>query len=76
MELQKKRSNAMISRVDFEAGAYAYDAMWTAALALDSAWRQGHKLEEFDYTNKTMGSAIYSEALNVQFNGASVSHPN
>ena len=61
--------------------AYMFDAMWTAALALN---RTATRLKErnlslmnFSYDDEyNISSVIYEESLNVEFFGLTVSHHN
>lgn len=56
-----------------------FDAMWTAALALNRTATQLKKhnisLKDFDYDDKyNISDMIYKEALKVKFFGLTVSH--
>ena len=59
--------------------AYMFDAMWTAALALNrTATRLKERnlsLMDFSYDDEyNISSIIYEESLNVEFFGLTVSH--
>ena len=73
-EYLKRLNDTEVSAVHFDAATYAYDAVWTGALALEEARMQsGINLSEFTYENETIANAIYSAVLKVSFNGTSVS---
>lgn len=60
-----------------EEAAAAYDAVWTAALALNATEEQlaetNSSLANFTYNDDTVAEVFYNNCLLVSFNGASVS---
>ena len=57
-------------------GAYMFDAVWAAALALHNTAKKlpmGQSLLDFDYSSTVLSESIYEEALNVNFFGLTVS---
>jgi len=59
-----------------EDSAYIFDAVWTAALALNntaSKLPNGVTLKNFTYENRNMSQLIYEETLKVNFFGLTVS---
>ena len=69
--------NASINDVVRNDSAYMFDAIWTAALALNrTATRLKEKnltLKDFDYDDKhNISDMIYEEALNTSFFGLTV----
>ena len=58
--------------------AFVFDALWTAALALNKTETRLHKknltLTDFDYDDKhNISGMIYEEAVNLNFFGLTVS---
>ena len=61
---------------NLEDGAYMFDTVWAAALALHNTAAKlpnGQSLRDFNYSNEKMSEMIYKEALNVTFFGLTVS---
>ena len=61
---------------NLEDGAYMFDTVWTAALALNKTAQKlpsGQSLLDFNYENAEISKIIYDEALNVSFFGLTVS---
>jgi len=56
-----------------EDGAYMFDTVWAAILALNSTAAKGNTLTTFDYSNKILSEIIYNETLKVNFFGLTVS---
>ena len=66
-----------------EEAAAAYDAVWTAALALHATEEQladiassanfASSIADFTYNDKNMSQRFYNNCLQVSFSGASVS---
>ena len=57
-------------------GAYMFDTVWAAALALNNTAAKlpsGQSLLDFDYSNANLSQLIYQEVLNVSFFGLTVS---
>lgn len=60
---------------------YVYDAVWTAAFALDNASKQlkngllgNVSLEDFDYTRSDINNVLLNSVRSVKFRGVSVSY--
>ena len=61
---------------NLEDGAYMFDTVWAAALALHNTAAKlpsGQSLLDFNYSNSNLSKMIYEEALNVSFFGLTVS---
>jgi len=61
---------------NLEDGAYMFDTVWTAALALNSTAAKlpsRQSLLDFDYLSANLSEIIYKEALEVKFFGLTVS---
>ena len=61
---------------NLEDGAYMFDTVWAAALALHNTAEKlpsGQSLLDFNYSNTKISEMIYKEALNVSFFGLTVS---
>ena len=61
---------------NLEDGAYMFDTVWAAALALHRTavkLPSGQSLLDFNYSNTKISEMIYKEALNVSFFGLTVS---
>ena len=54
-------------------GAFMFDTVWAAALALNETAKQGYSLTDFNYMNKNLSNVIYNEILKVEFFGLTVS---
>jgi len=57
-------------------GAYMFDTVWAAALALHNTAKKlpsGQSLLDFNYSNENLSEMIYKEALGVKFFGLTVS---
>ena len=62
---------------NLEDGAYMFDTVWAAALALHNTAAKlpsGQSLKDFNYSNTDLSDMIYKEALNVSFFGLTVSY--
>ena len=75
-EIFEKEDNSSTPAI--EDGAYMFDAIWTAALALNKTESQLRKknlsLKDFTYNDEyDISSTIYEEALKLIFFGLSVS---
>lgn len=58
---------------NLEDGAFMFDTVWAAVLALNRTAAMGHLLTNFNYENKNISKIIYNEALKVEFFGLTVS---
>ena len=58
---------------NLEDGAFMYDTVWAAVLALNRIAEMGYSLTDFDYSNENLSKVIYNEALEVEFFGLTVS---
>ena len=61
---------------NLEDGAYMFDTVWAAALALRNVTAKlpsGQSLMDFNYSNAEISDMLYKEALNVSFFGLTVS---
>lgn len=58
---------------NLEDGAFMFDTVWAAILALNSIVARGYSLTNFNYSNKNLSAEIYKEILNVEFFGLTVS---
>ena len=58
---------------NLEDGAFMYDTVWAAVLALDRTAEMGYSLTDFNYLNESFSRVIYNEALKVEFFGLTVS---
>ena len=61
---------------NLEDGAYMFDTVWAAALALNNTAAKlpsGQSLLDFNYLNSNLSKMIYEEALKVSFFGLTVS---
>ena len=57
-------------------GAYMFDTVWAAAIALHNTAAKlpsGQSLMDFNYSNAELSDILYKEALNVSFFGLTVS---
>ena len=77
--VKHNRLNTSVNDVVRNDSAYMFDAIWTAALALNrTAIRlkeENLTLKDFDYNDKhNISGMIYEEALNTKFFGLTVRH--
>ena len=73
MKYREASGNDDISEYPYNLSTFGYDATWLAALALTRSEDKIHHLASFG-NNGTYAQKIYSNALEVQFEGASVSY--
>ena len=57
---------------NLEDGAFMFDTVWAALLALNSTMAKGYSLADFNYLNEDLSKAIYEEMLMVKFFGLTV----
>ena len=65
---------ALDNNIDFSeemdpVDAYLYDSVWTYALGLNQSISEGHRPEDFDYSNTSFTTAFYENTFSQRFNG-------